>query len=84
MAKSSVGQKRAEARRRNRELRDLVTGMTNQQLINFLKGFDMDTLNRLEKAFGKVQDLQRQQQLEAIDSEIEALTAKRENLAAGK
>lgn len=83
MGKESVGQKRAAARRENREQREKLAAMTNQQLVNYLNGFDGVMLDRLEKAFAKVRERQRRQELEAIDEQIAELAAKRDRLQAG-
>lgn len=75
MAKSSVGMKRAAARKENRGVRDRIAALNNQQLKNFFKGFASEDLTRIEKALERVRAEQAAAEVEALEAQIAALVA---------
>lgn len=82
-SKMTAGEKRAEARRLNRESRQRISEMTNQQLKNFFGGFETDDIERIEKALTKVREDVRKDEVKRIEKQIEELEKKRQELAAG-
>ncbi len=81
MAELTAGQKRAEARHANREMRDTLEQMTNQQLKNFFGGFDIDFIDRIEKVIERVRDERAEAEIKEIEAKIEALKAQQKELA---
>lgn len=79
-AKSTVGEKRAAARRHNRELRELISGLTNQQLKGFFGGFSTEDIERITKAIARVKEELRDDEIKAIEAQIKALEIKRSQL----
>jgi len=77
MAKSNAGMKRAAARKENRAVREKINAMTNQQLKGFLGGFESETIDRFEKVIGQIRAEQREAEITALNSQIDALNARK-------